>query len=91
MDLRRLLISDTVEDFKNEVKIMKEEYDKEAKGDEQIAKQIYSAFIGRSGKDVEFIVKYFSNWKDLSAKYDLVEKYNRLEKIYIDLKLQVMG
>ena len=80
-----------VEDFEKEVKIMKELYDKEAKGDEQIAKQIYSAFIGRSGKDVEFIVKYFSNWKDLSAKYDLVEKYNRLENIYIEVKLQVMG
>jgi len=80
-----------VEDFEKEVEIMKETYDKEAKGEEQIIKEIYSAFIGRSGKDVEFIVRYFSNWKDLSAKYDLVEKYNRLEKIYIDLKLQVMG
>ena len=70
---------------------MKDTYDKEAIGENQVRNQIYSDFIGRNGKHTEFIMKYFSNWSELREKYDLIEKYNRLENLYFNLKLENMG
>jgi hypothetical protein len=80
-----------VEDFKNKINILKDKYKNESKGEIKMKTDIYSAFVGKNGKDVDFIIKYFADWQELQKKYDLMEKYNRLEKIHIELKLENMG
>ena len=80
-----------VEDFKNEIKILKNKYETDSKGESKMKTDIYSAFVGKNGKDVDFIIKYFADWQELQKIYDLTEKYNKLEKIHIELKLENMG
>ena len=75
----------------NEINIMKDKYETDSKGESKMKTDIYSAFVGKNGKDVDFIIKYFADWQELQKIYDLTEKYNKLEKIHIELKLENMG
>ena len=78
-----------VEQFEEEIENMDKFYNLNAKGDLKIKDLVIRKF--KEEKEIEFIKKYFSNWKELSPKFDIINRYNKLENILINLKKKDLG